>query len=369
MNPIFFLRLALLILLSLPDALLRFLSGGGVIHRAGRTLVAPVQFLWQTWFRNPDHQVLLSLNDRPVELVRGEWRRLAESLSFPDSRVRTLRTEQMGSRFSGIVPGGGLVFQPVRPDPAMPLLVFFHEGGGMFGGPELSRAFCTRLSLMTGAKIFVPAYRLSPENRFPCALEDAHAALSFARENLQAFGVSDIAVGGAALGGNLAARISLDLKREFKPLPVAQLLISPWLDLSDDRLGRSPFADIWPITAADMDAQIRAYAGAGVSLKDPRLSPLQDTVLLGQPRTLIACGGLDLTCDQAEAYALRLKAARVRTVMRRYDNLPHGFGLFAQMVPEAQTTVDDLARHWRRLILSPVAAEPIDQPEDEPMAS
>ena len=356
---LFFRRRVLKALLSLPDAGLRFFCGGGVVHREGYTLAAALQFLWLSFLRDDD-RARLTPGGRDVEICREEWRDIAALCHTGSERgVQVIPVSSLGGllggQASGLVPAEGLIFRPTQPDPAMPLLVFFHEGGGCYGGPELSRAFCVQFARLTGSVIYAPAYRLSPENRFPAALDDAHAAFDYALSHADVLGAgeSGVSVGGAGLGGSLAARLSLDLKRAFKPGPVAQLLISPWLDFSDEHLLHSAFANLWPYTAQHIDSLFKAYAGAGFSMKDPRLSPGLDGVRVGQPKTLIACGALDLLAPQSEALAKALIEAHVPTTLRRYDGLSHGFSLFCDLVPQAGTAVHDMARLWRRMILNP----------------
>ena len=38
---------------------------------------------------------------------------------------------------------------------------------------------CSRMAYSTNTKIFSVDYRLSPENKFPCALNDCYAATKF----------------------------------------------------------------------------------------------------------------------------------------------------------------------------------------------
>jgi acetyl esterase len=81
-----FLRLWLLKeVLSLPSAVLRFFSGGGVVYEQERTLDTQVQFLWRSWFSAP--RMPLTLTDKSLELARQEWQDMAARLSLP-SRLK-----------------------------------------------------------------------------------------------------------------------------------------------------------------------------------------------------------------------------------------------------------------------------------------
>ncbi|MBW8880204.1 MAG: alpha/beta hydrolase [Asticcacaulis sp.] len=334
-------------ILSLPSAVLRFFSGGGVVWRDGRTLDAQVQFLWRTWFTTSQEKVTLSLSDKSLEQARQEWQDTIALLGLP--RGVRIKIEPA----SGDLPGSGFCGVVIRPAVIAadaPLLVFFHQGGGVLGGPELSKAFCALFAHEARCPVFLPEYRLAPQWRFPAAHEDAKVAYEWAQRNAMRLGskTGQVAVGGATLGANLAARLCLDLKRDFRPMPAAQLLVTPLLDLS------APMGDtgLWPITAADLDMMISHYAGAGAGadLSDPRVSPAHEKLIIGQPRTVIVAAGHDPLAAQAEAFARRLIEARTKVVYRRYDTLPLGFDLLAGVVDEVRVAVRDMAANWTELL-------------------
>lgn len=332
--------------LSLPSAVLRFFSGGGVVYNEGRTLDTQVQFLWRSYFA-AEGKVPLGLTGNSLERARQEWIDTATLFGVPgQARVKVEDTMNEAVK--------GLLIRPAAISADAPLLVFFHQGGGVLGGPELSKAFCAVLATEARCPIFIPEYRLAPVNRFPAALDDAKVALEWAQANAMRFGArsGEVAIGGALIGANLAARICLDLKRDFKPLPVAQLLLTPLLDLADPSLKDGVETGLWPLTAADIATMIGHYAGAGTDLTDPRISPAQESLIIGQPRTLVVSAGLDPLAGQTEAFVKRLITARTRTVYRRYDTLPLGFDLFTGVVDAAFEATQDIARLWVELLRS-----------------
>lgn len=336
-------RLFLTRILSLPPAVLRFIAGGGVVHADGRTLDAQLQFLGNAYLRG-SRPTPLSLSGIALEATREEWRETAALMTAPlDGRVRI---EPVTGAISG------QVIRPASLAADAPLIVLFHEGGGVLGGGDLSKSFATLLAAETKSPVYLPDYRLAPEHRFPAALEDARLAYDWAVDNAVRLGVGTgrVAVGGLSIGANLAARLCLDLKRDFKPLPVAQLLISPLLDLSDASLATSPYARSWPVSAADIAIMIDHYAGAGLDLKWPQASPLRESVVIGQPKALIISGGFDPVAHQAEAYARRLMEARTEVIYRRYDTLPHGFALFTDVVDTARAAALDISQNWLKLL-------------------
>ncbi|ESQ83145.1 hypothetical protein AEAC466_14880 [Asticcacaulis sp. AC466] len=339
--------------LSLPAAVLRFVSGGGVVHVAGRTLDPQIQCLWRSLYSQTSGRTGLSLTAKSLETARQEWQDAAALFGLPaDIRVRFETIGGEGAA-AGTIPRG-LLIRPMRVSEDAPLLVFFHQGGGVLGGPDLSRAFAVRLAHQARCPVFLPEYRLAPVHRFPAALDDARAAFDWAQANAVRLGAPSgrVAIGGILTGAGLALRVGLDLRRDFKPAPVAQLLVTPLADLSDTRIAANAALGLWPLSSADIDLLIGHYAGGGASLTDPRLSPALEPLLVGQPRSFVVSAGLDPLADQAEALVQRLMAARVQTVYRRYDTLPLGFDLFAAVVDAAAQATDDIAETWVELLRS-----------------
>lgn len=341
--------------LSLPSALLRFFAGGGVVYVRERTLDIQIQFLWRSWFAQAG-KAPLALTGKSLEQARLEWQDMAALFGVPPQarvKVEEIGSESVGSPYGG-QPVKGLLIKPAAISADAPLLVFFHQGGGVLGGPELSKAFCALLAHEARCPIFLPEYRLAPVNRFPAAYEDARVAFEWAQANAFRLGArsGEVAVGGALIGASLAQRLCLDLKRDFKPMPAGQLLLTPLLDLSDPAIKAASPSGLWPLTSADLDVMIAHYAGAGVDLTDPKISPAFESLIIGQPRTLVVAGGLDPLATQAEAFVKRLKAARTRLVYRRYDTLPLGFDLFAGVVDAATEATQEIARLWVDLLRS-----------------
>ncbi|MBI5547836.1 MAG: alpha/beta hydrolase fold domain-containing protein, partial [Deltaproteobacteria bacterium] len=116
----------------------------------------------------------------------------------------------------------------------LPVLVFFHGGGFVLGTLDEFDAFCTFLADGAECLVVSVGYRLSPEQKFPAATQDAVAALSWVGAHADQIGgdPTRIGVAGDSAGGNLAAVAALAARDQGGPALVQQVLISPWVDLS-----------------------------------------------------------------------------------------------------------------------------------------
>ncbi|KAF9262132.1 hypothetical protein L218DRAFT_960532 [Marasmius fiardii PR-910] len=124
------------------------------------------------------------------------------------------------------------------PSSGWPAFIFFHGGGWTFGSISAENSFSTNMCVRAKCVVLSVDYRLSPEHKYPIAVEDAVESLQWVIMNgrkVLNIDVNKIAVGGSSSGGNLAAILALRAAEgSFNPpLPsplVFQLLIVPVTD-------------------------------------------------------------------------------------------------------------------------------------------
>ena len=97
------------------------------------------------------------------------------------------------------------------------------------GSPESHYSLVSYLADITKTTVYVPDYRLGPENKFPAQLEDGVSCYNFLIDNL-GYSPEQIAIAGDSAGGHLALITLLKLKETNKPLPSCLALLSPWTD-------------------------------------------------------------------------------------------------------------------------------------------
>jgi acetyl esterase/lipase len=323
-------------LLSLPSPVLRLMAGGGVTYQGGRTLDPRLQFLAAQAHGAPSMATL-----SPEDARRGAAQGLAPMSGDAEPGVRTESLAIDGP--AGPIPARA--YRPETQDPAAPLMVFAHFGGGVIGDLETCHAFCTILARTTRGPVLSIDYRLAPEHRFPTGLDEVLAAYRWGRDNAQRFGVpaGQAAIGGDSMGGNFSAIICQDLKRAGEPQPALQLLIYPCVDVACESASMTTYADAFPLSRETMDWFMGHYLGPGDDPADVRLSPLRAHDLAGLAPAVVVTAGFDPLLDQGEAYARRLREAGVPVVYRCYDALAHGFTAYTGAVPAADVACREVA--------------------------
>jgi acetyl esterase len=218
------------------------------------------------------------------------------------------------------------LYTPTDVSGPLPLLVFFHGGGFMYGDLESHDAPCRVLAEQARVRVLAVDYRMGPEDPFPAAYDDALAAYEWAVANAESLGCDPqrLAVGGDSAGGNLAAGVALEAARRGWPLAF-QLLVYPATDCDRQTRSFDLFGEGFYLTRAFMDLANECYIPAGHDLHDPRLSPLFADIPDGVAPAFVATAGFDPLRDEGEAYAHKLSDAGVDVELRRYPDQIHGF--------------------------------------------
>ena len=201
------------------------------------------------------------------------------------------------------------------------VVLFFHGGGFVVGGLDSHDSICADLA--AGAEVAIVAldYRLSPEHRYPAALNDAEAAYDDLLDSHQA-----VILAGDSAGATLAVALCLRLKRLGKPMPWAQVLIYPMLHPDVGRGVGGPKADAPLLPAASLAGYLRHYTGRAPEITtDPELAPLATRDFAGLPPAAIFAADIDPLAEDAHEYAQALEASGVAVSFHPGAGLVHGY--------------------------------------------
>ena len=89
----------------------------------------------------------------------------------------------------------------------LPVVIFTHGGGWVLGGFDTHERLVREIATKANVVVVFVNYTLSPEAKYPTALEQAYAATNWVAGNGQSINVdsSRLAVVGDSVGGNLTA--------------------------------------------------------------------------------------------------------------------------------------------------------------------
>lgn len=239
------------------------------------------------------------------------------------------------------------LYRPASNAP-LPLLVFLHGGGWMFGDLVTHDAMHRILAERAGCAVLGVGYRLAPEHRFPAGLDDSTTALAWALREASTLGCDParIALGGESAGANFTAALTLKLRDAGEAQPLFQLLIHPVTDLGFDFPSMREVEA--PGLSADYLAGARAMYTGATNHADPLISPLRAASHEGLAQAIVLTAAEDPLRDDGEAYAAALARAGVETLVSRLPGLPHGFMFLPATIPAVSHSFDLIARLVRR---------------------
>jgi acetyl esterase/lipase len=233
------------------------------------------------------------------------------------------------------VPGGPSgsvsvsIFRPTDLAGPLPVILYIHGAGWVFGNDHTHGRLARELAKGVGAAVVFPNYSLSPEARFPTAIEENYAVArwvmtSGADNDLDP---SRLAVAGDSVGGDMAASLAITAKERGDVRLAAQVLFYPVTNAAFDTGSYAEFATGYFLRRDGMQWFWDQYTTDPAERALPTASPLQATAeqLTGLPPTLVITGEADVLRDEGEAYANRLRAAGVSVTATRYQGIVHDF--------------------------------------------
>ena len=233
------------------------------------------------------------------------------------------------------------VYRPVRSAAGpRPLVVYYHGGGFVFGYLRMGDWLCGQVASRVGAVVVSVDYRLAPAHRFPAAVEDSYAALSWVAANSagEVGAGGPLGVMGESAGGTLSAVMCLLARERGGPAISHQALIYPATDMTAERENvQMPF-----LSSDEMAAYRRMYLGPDGDPANPWASPLLAKDHEGLPPALIQVAEHDPLRDDGMRYAAALRAAGVPVRVTEYVGMPHGFMNFPGLCRSAPQALSEL---------------------------
>ena len=190
-------------------------------------------------------------------------------------------------------------------DPA-PTLLFIHGGGWMYGDLESHDAECRFLAEQSGVQVLAIDYRLSPEHKFPAAVEDCRAAYRWLVEHADEVNADPtrLAVGGDSAGGALSAATAVYAAEQRPAAGVPAPRLPRHRLRRSARESRTLFGEGFFLTELFMTGAEEAYFAPGADKAYPDASALRRVDFPEKlAPALVVTAGFDPLRDEGEAYA------------------------------------------------------------------
>lgn len=274
-----------------------------------------------------------------AEQVRAPW-----SKGGPDmAETRMVQIGPHGVRARIHIPAAGA---------GKGTLLYLHGGGWVLFSIDTHDRLMREYAQRIGCAVVGLDYSLSPEHRFPRALEDVDACIHWLRREGNAHGLSvdRLAIGGDSAGGNLSLATALRLRDRGEALPAALLLNYAALD-TEPRASYTRYnGEPYMLNIDEMRDFWVNYLGKPTT-DDPYARPLLAD-LTGLPPVHLCIAQCDILADQNTELADRLDAAGVEVSSIIYKGATHSFLEAVSISGCADRAIQD-ASDWLAKILNP----------------
>ncbi|WP_060886900.1 alpha/beta hydrolase [Streptomyces caniscabiei] len=233
------------------------------------------------------------------------------------------------------VPGGltgevrARVVRPAGAGGVLPVILYIHGAGWVFGNAHTHDRLVRELAVGARAAVVFPEYDLSPEARYPVAVEQNYAVARWivAEGADRGLDAGRIAVAGDSVGGNMTAALTLMAKERGDVPLVQQVLFYPVTDAAFDTGSYRQFAEGFFLRRDAMRWFWDQYTTSEKDRAEITASPLRATTeqLQGLPPALVITAEADVLRDEGEAYADKLREAGVPVTAVRHQGIIHDF--------------------------------------------
>ncbi|KAF2799602.1 alpha/beta-hydrolase [Melanomma pulvis-pyrius CBS 109.77] len=231
------------------------------------------------------------------------------------------------------------VFRPTKASEApKPLIVLIHGGGFMYGDNSFYSPIARTIANLYSAVAVNISYRLAPMHTFPTAAHDTHDTVKWLSQNASSLG-ADLTKGfilfGGSAGANLAAVATQNWVSSKSSPPITGVSLTVPVILSEEIVPKA-YEHLWFSMEQNQDALVlnkEAHAyymdAYEPDVRSRDFSPFNDpTPHRGMPPVHFMVAGADPLRDDGLLYERVLREHGVKTKMKVYPGMPHGFNIF-----------------------------------------
>ena len=264
------------------------------------------------------------------ELAPADGRKAVDEVQSGDGVAKPEIDEEWITVKGG--PTGDVRARIVKPAGAtgtLPVILYIHGAGWVFGNAHTHDRLVRELAVGAGAAVVFPEYDLSPEARYPVAIEQNYAVARWIVQDgaTKQLDGARLAVAGDSVGGNMTAALTLMAKQRGDVALKHQVLFYPVTDASFDTGSYRQFATGYFLRRDGMQWFWDQYTTDEAERAQITASPLRATTeqLSGLPAALVITGEADVLRDEGEAYADKLREAGVPVTAVRFQGIIHDF--------------------------------------------
>lgn len=266
---------------------------------------------------------------RIYELEPKDGRKLLEEVQ--SSPVEKLDVDIKDEKYS-TGKWGEIPVRFIRPKgntDVLPVIYYIHGAGWVFGSPETHDKLVRELAVRTNSVVVMPDFTLSPEAKYPTAIEQNYSVLQQLKDVAEEkkLDLNRLTVSGDSVGGNMSAVMTI-MTKQRNGLPInQQVLYYPVTNAEFDTDSYNEFAEGYYLTKEGMEWFWNQYTTSEQERNEITASPLKASVeeLKNLPPAIVLNAEADVLRDEGEAYANKLREAGVEVTQMRFQGTIHDF--------------------------------------------
>lgn len=235
-----------------------------------------------------------------------------------------------------------LLYAPKLIPENAPCLIYFHGGGFVLPAAPYHYNNARKYAVSTPCKILFVDYPISPQSKFPIAVNACFTAYKWARKNAKQLKIdkNKIAIGGDSAGGNLASVVCM-MAHDYKiQRPIAQMLIYPAISSGIETHSMKHFTDTPLCNSEDVEKYANFYFKKEKDKYKKYVSPMNAKNYSIFPPTYIETAEFDCLRDEAILFAEALKNANIQTILNNTKETMHGY----DMVEDSDITIQNMQK-------------------------
>jgi len=220
------------------------------------------------------------------------------------------------------------IVRPQNNNEKLPAILYIHGGGWVIGDAESYDMIIKKLAIYTNSVVVFPIYSLSPEAKYPTAINEIYSTLQYMYDSPELFNIdrNNVAIAGDSVGGNMATVTAIRAKNKRGPQIKFQCLFYPVTNADMDTKSYELFKDGPWLSKKAMEWFFDSYVPKN-QRDDIYISPLkaQEEDLQNLPPALIITAENDVLRDEGEAYGRKLESAGTEVLNIRMNGTIHDF--------------------------------------------
>lgn len=235
----------------------------------------------------------------------------------------------------------------------VPAIVYVHGGGFVLGNLDTHDRITRIIAEKTGAVVVAVDYRLSPEAKFPSAVEEVAAVATYLHENGAKHGIdaNRLSFAGDSGGAHLGLAATMYLREECGGSDFIKclLLFYGWFGLTDSSSMRLLGGSWDGLTEEDWKFYMRMYAEDPAVLEtNPYANCFLNDMSCAMPACYIAAAQYDPLLDDSATLAAILKENNIPHKYEIFEGVIHAFLHYTKMLDEANDALEHGASFYRQ---------------------